>query len=447
MRRFNRRRGPATAQPVTASGDGLTTCCESAMPQSEAFAAIEEAIAELRAGRMVVLVDDENRENEGDLVLAAEKVTPEAVNFMLTHARGILCLAMSADTCDRLHLEPQTSVNTARMGTAFTVKFDARTGIGTGTSAFDRARTIQVAIDPSSGPRDLVRPGHVDGLRAAAGGVLVRAGHTEGSIDLARLAGFKEAAVIIEVMDTRGDMAQLPFLRDFCKQHGLKMCTIEDLIKHRRQRERLISRERGGVVKLPTRVGTFDLIPYTSVVDPEPHLALCLGGIGVEINGTVPIQTEPVLVRVHSQCLTGDIFESMLCDCGSQLHQAMAQVAQAGKGVVLYMRQEGRGIGLLPKLQAYKLQQQEGLDTVEANKRLGYAADLRQYGIGAQILFDLGVRGIRLLTNNPLKIVGLEGYGLHIVETVPIQVAPNPHNLRYLKTKKDKLGHLLDEME
>jgi 3,4-dihydroxy 2-butanone 4-phosphate synthase/GTP cyclohydrolase II len=415
------------------------------MPASESFAMIEEAIQELRAGRMVVMVDDENRENEGDLVLAAEKVTPEAVNFMLTHARGILCLAMSAETCDRLHLEPQTHVNTARMGTAFTVKFDARNGIGTGTSAFDRARTIQVAIDPNSGPRDLVRPGHVDGLRAAAGGVLVRAGHTEGSVDLARLAGLKEAAVIIEVMDTSGEMARLPFLRRFCKEHGLKMCTIEDLIKHRRQRERLIRREL--VVKLQTRLGTFDLIPYTSLVDPEPHLALCLGGVGVEVNGTVPVQTEPVLVRIHSQCLTGDIFGSLLCDCGPQLHQAMVQVAEAGKGVVLYMRQEGRGIGLLPKLQAYKLQQQEGLDTVEANQRLGFGADLRQYGIGAQILLDLGIRDIRLLTNNERKIVGLDGYGLRIAERVPIQVQANPHNRRYLKTKKDKLGHLLDDME
>jgi 3,4-dihydroxy 2-butanone 4-phosphate synthase/GTP cyclohydrolase II len=415
------------------------------MAPSDDFTSIEDALKELRAGRMVVLVDDENRENEGDLVLPAERVTPEAVNFMLTHARGILCLAMSAEICDRLHLEPQTPVNSTRMGTAFTVKFDARTGIGTGTSAFDRARTIQVALDPDSGPRDLVRPGHVDGLRAAAGGVLVRAGHTEGSVDLARLAGYKEAAVIIEVMAPDGDMARLPYLREFSHRHGLKLCTIEDLIKYRRQRERLIRREL--VLKLPTKFGTFDLIPYTSLVDPEPHLALCVGGVGIESGGVIPVQSEPILVRIHSQCLTGDIFESLLCDCGSQLHQAMAQVAQAGKGVVLYMRQEGRGIGLLPKLKAYKLQQQEGLDTVEANQRLGYGADLRQYGIGAQILVDLGVRDIRLLTNNTRKVVGLEGYGLHIVERVPIQVPPNPHNARYLKTKKDKLGHLLDEVD
>jgi 3,4-dihydroxy 2-butanone 4-phosphate synthase/GTP cyclohydrolase II len=275
--------------------------------------------------------------------------------------------------------------------------------------------------------------------------VLVRAGHTEGSVDLARLAGCTEAAVIIEIMTPEGEMARLPYLREFAHKHGLKVCTIEDLIKFRRQRERLIRREL--VVKLPTRLGTFDLIPYTSLVDPEPHLALCMGGVGIEVNGIVPVQEGPVLVRVHSQCLTGDIFESMLCECGSQLHHAMAQVAEVGKGVVLYMRQEGRGIGLLPKLKAYKLQQQEGLDTVEANQRLGYGADLRQYGIGAQILVDLGVRSIRLLTNNTSKVVGLEGYGLHIAERVPIQVPPNPHNLRYLKTKKDKLGHLLDEME
>ncbi len=410
------------------------------------FVTIDEALAELKAGRMIVLVDDEQRENEGDLVIPAEKVTPEAINFMLTHARGLLCLAMSPEICDRLHLEPQTSVNAARMGTAFTVKFDARAGIGTGTSAFDRAHTIQVAIDSASGPKDLVRPGHLDGLRAVAGGVLVRAGHTEGSIDLARLAGFKEAAVIIEVMAPNGDMARLPQLREFRQRHGLKMCTIEDLIKHRRQRERLIRREL--VLKLPTKHGVFDLIPYTSIVDPEPHLALSFGGVGLEINGQVPIQTEPILVRIHSQCLTGDIFNSMLCDCGAQLHQAMEQVSRAGKGVVLYMRQEGRGIGLLPKLRAYQLQQQEGLDTVEANQRLGYAPDLRQYGIGAQILVDLGIRNIRLLTNNPKKVVGLEGgYGLHIFEQVPIQIAPNEHNAKYLSAKKHKLGHLLDEME
>ncbi len=408
------------------------------------FCPIEEAIEELRAGRMIVLVDDEHRENEGDLVIAAEKATPETINFMLTHGRGILCLAMSNEMCDRLHLDPQTSVNTSRMGTAFTVKFDARTGIETGTSAFDRCRTIRVAVDSRTQSGDLVRPGHMDGLRAHPGGVLVRAGHTEGSTDLARMAGFQEAAVICEILDTNGRMARVPQLHDFCRTHSIKMCTIEDLIQHRRQRERLIKRELS--LKLPTTFSEtpFDLVVYTSVVDPEPHLALCLGGVGVEVGGRVPVQEEPVLVRIHSQCLTGDLLESLMCDCGPQLHQALAQVAQAGKGVVLYMRQEGRGIGLLSKLRAYKLQQEEGLDTVEANHRLGFGPDLRHYGIGAQILLDLGVRQLRLLTNNPKKVVGVEGYGLRIVERVPIQVTPNAKNRDYLRTKREKLGHLLD---
>jgi 3,4-dihydroxy 2-butanone 4-phosphate synthase/GTP cyclohydrolase II len=282
-------------------------------------------------------------------------------------------------------------------------------------------------------------------LRAREGGVLVRAGHTEGSVDLARLAGLKAAAVICEVVNADGHMARLPDLREFCHKHNLKMCTIEELIKYRRQRERLVQREL--TLKLPTAHGEFDLFAYTSVVDPELHLALSLGGVGIPDNGYVSVQAEPVLVRIHSQCLTGDIFDSLLCDCGSQLHHAMEQVRNAGKGVVLYMRQEGRGIGLLPKLQAYQLQQQEGLDTVEANQRLGFAPDLRHYGIGAQILFDLGVRQIRLLTNNPKKVVGLDGYGLRIVERVPIQIPPNEQNERYLKTKRDKLGHLLDEMD
>jgi 3,4-dihydroxy 2-butanone 4-phosphate synthase/GTP cyclohydrolase II len=347
---------------------------------------------------------------------------------------------------DFVHIEPVPGKNVDPQGTPWTPHIDARNGITTGTSAYDRAHTIRAAIDDRTTADDIiVGKGHVPCLLAREGGVLVRAGHTEGSVDLARLAGLKEAAVICEIMTPEGKMARVPELREFSRQHGLKMCTIEDLIKFRRQRERLIRREL--VVKLPTRFGDFDLIPYTSIVDPEPHLALCLGGVGIEVNGQIPVQTDAVLVRIHSQCLTGDIFESRLCDCGTQLHSAMLQVAQAGKGVVLYMRQEGRGIGLLPKLKAYKLQQQEGLDTVEANQRLGYGADLRQYGIGAQILFDLGVRGIRLLTNNPRKVVGLDGYGLHIVERVPIQIPPNESNMNYLKAKKYKLGHLLDEME
>ena len=415
-------------------------------PTADGFCSIEEALDELRRGRMIVLVDDAQRENEGDLVVAAEKAAPEAINFMMRNACGMVCLAMSPAICDRLNLDIMPGANADPSATPLTLKIDARTGITTGISAFDRARTVEVAIDEHSTPSYLkLGYGHVDGLRASEGGVLVGAGHTEGSVDLARLAGLKEAAVICEIVNPDGTMARLPDLRAFCREHALKMCTIEDLIKHRRQREKLIRRETS--VELPTKFGVFNLIAYTSVVDLEPHLALCIGGVGVEVGGAVPLQEEPVLVRIHSQCLTGDIFESMLCDCGSQLHQAMQQVAKAGKGVVLYMRQEGRGIGLLSKLQAYKLQREEGLDTVEANQRLGFAPDLRHYGIGAQILLDLGVRQMRLLTNNPKKVVGVEGYGLHIVERVPIQIPPNAHNRGYLRTKKEKLGHLLDGPE
>ncbi len=410
---------------------------------NQPFCTIEEALEELRRGRMIVLVDDEFRENEGDLVVAAEKVTPEAINFMMRNACGLVCLSMSAGICDRLHLQPQAGHNVSADATPFTPAIDARHGISTGTSAFDRARTVQTAIDDSSGPNDLIQgKGHVHGLRAREGGVLVRAGHTEGSVDLARLAGLREAAVICEVVNTDGTMARLPDLVRFCEQHQLKMCTIEELIKYRHQRERLIKREFS--VKLPTAHGEFDLIVFTSVVDPEPHLALCKGGVGMPVGGTVPVQDKPVLVRIHSQCFTGDILDSLCCDCGPQLRQALEQVNEAGSGVVLYMRQEGRGIGLLSKLHAYKLQQQDGLDTVEANAKLGYPPDLRHYGVGAQILVDLGIRQIRLLTNNPKKVVGLDGYDLRIVERVPIQVPPNAANRRYLRTKRDKLGHMLD---
>ncbi len=412
----------------------------------EPFCTIEEALDELRFGRMIVLVDDEHRENEGDLVIAAEKVTPEAINFMVRNGCGILGMAMASSLCERLHLDPLPGRNIDAQATPWTPHFDARAGITTGTSAYDRARTIQVAIDDRTTPNDLViGKGHVPGLRAREGGVLVRAGHTEGSVDLARLAGLKPAAVICEIMTAEGKMARVPDLEKFCAEHGLKMCTIEELIKYRRQREKLIRRELS--LKLPTRHGEFDLVVYTSVVDPEPHLALCKGGVGVELAGSVPVQKDPVLVRIHSQCFTGDLLESLMCDCGPQLHHALDQVERAGKGVVLYMRQEGRGIGLLNKLRAYQLQQEEKLDTVEANQRLGYGPDLRHYGIGAQILVDLGLRQIRLLTNNPKKVVGLDGYGLRIVERVPIQIEPNEENRRYLQTKKEKLGHLLDNMD
>ncbi len=413
--------------------------------QSNSFCTIDEAIAELRAGRMIVLIDDENRENEGDLVIAAEVVTPEAINFMMRQACGMVCLAMSSAICDRMHLEPMSGGTNDIKATPLTVKFDARTGITTGISAYDRTRTIQVVLDERSTPSDLARGhGHMDGLKARDGGVLVRAGHTEGSVDLARLAGFKHAAVICEIVNPDGTMARVSDLQRFCRTHGLKMCTIEDLIKYRRQREKLIRRELA--LQLPTAAGTFDLIAYSSIVDPEPHLALCMGGVGVEVGGCVPEQSEPVLVRVHSECLTGDVLHSALCDCGGQLHRALEQIAAVGKGVLLYMRQEGRGIGLMAKLKAYKLQREEGLDTVEANRRLGFAPDLRHYGIGAQILFDLGVRQIRLLTNNPKKVIGLEAYGLRIVDRVSIQTPPGDENHRYLLTKKEKLGHLLDNV-
>src|SRR5215212_2921083 len=417
------------------------------MPRTaEGFCTIDAALEELRAGRMIVLVDDEHRENEGDLVMAAEAVNPAAINFMIRHACGRLCVSFSRPNAERLGLELLPGVNLDPTATPFTHNFDARFGVTTGISAFDRARTVQVCADPDSGPQDLVRDkGHMDGLIARPGGVLVRAGHTEGSVDFCRLAGLREVAVICEVLNEDGSMARLPDLRAFCEKHGLKMCTIADLIEYRRRREKLIKREIA--LKLPTDFGVFDLFAYSSMVDQEPHLALALGGIGVEAAAGVPVQSEPVLVRMHSECLTGDVLHSAKCDCGPQLAYAMKQVADAGRGVIVYMRQEGRGIGLLNKLKAYKLQDDEGLDTVEANKRLGFAPDLRHFGIGAQILHDLGVRDIKLLTNNPRKVIGLEGYGLRIVERVPIQMPPGVHNRAYLQAKKDKLGHLLDEFD
>lgn len=416
------------------------------MKTAHGFCTIDEALEELRSGRMIVLVDDEHRENEGDLVMAAQYVTPAAVNFMIRHACGRLCVSFSKANADRLGLELLPGVNLDPTATPFTHNFDARYGISTGISAPDRCRTIQVCADPTTGPQDLVRDkGHMDGLIARPGGVLVRAGHTEGSVDLCRLAGLREVAVICEVLNEDGTMARLPDLKGFCARHALKMCTIADLIEYRRRREKLIKREIA--LKLPTDFAVFDLFAYTSMVDHEPHLALTLGNIGAETApGVVPPQTEPVLVRMHSECLTGDVLHSAKCDCGPQLQYAMRQVADAGRGVIVYMRQEGRGIGLLNKLKAYKLQQDEGLDTVEANRRLGFAPDLRHFGIGAQILHDLGVRDIRLLTNNPRKVIGLEGYGLRIVERVPIQMPPGIHNRDYLQAKRDKLGHHLDEI-
>lgn len=414
------------------------------MPYRKHFCEIPEALEELRAGRMIVLVDDEHRENEGDLVVAAEHCAPENINFMITHGRGLVCLALAGKDADRLGLEPQTPRNSAALGTAFTVSIDAKDGITTGVSAADRARTVKVCMDEAATAADLVRPGHLFPLRAQDGGVLVRAGQTEGSVDMARLAGLKPGAVICEIIRDDGEMARVPDLVEFCQKWRLKMCTIEDLIKYRRAREILVHRELH--VKLPTRDGgECDLFAYRSVVDAEPHIALTIGGIGLTVDGLVPPHEEPILVRVHSECLTGDVFGSLLCDCGPQLHDALAQIRAAGKGVLLYMRQEGRGIGLLNKLRAYKLQQEENLDTIEANQRLGFPADLRHYGIGAQILYDLGIRKIKLLTNNPKKIVGLDGYGLNIVDRVAIEVPANERNQRYIETKRSKLGHLYQE--
>jgi len=404
---------------------------------------IPEVLEELRLGKPIVLVDDEDRENEGDLVYAAEKVTPEAVNFILKEARGVLCLALPGEVCDRLRLHSQTEVNTASLGTAFTVSVDAhkRFGVTTGVSARDRAKTIEVAIADDAQPQDLLRPGHINPLRARDGGVLVRAGQTEGSVDLARLAGMKSAAVICEIMREDGEMARRAELEEFCRKHDLKMCTIAELISFRLKREQFVKRiER---VSLPTRWGTFRLHAYQSAVDPQPHLALCKGDVGeLDAEGKVIVQEEPVLVRVHSECLTGDIFGSAKCDCGPQLDAAMKQIEAAGKGVLVYLRQEGRGIGLANKLHAYALQE-KGLDTVEANLRLGLPVDKRDYGIGSQILRDLGLRQIRIMTNNPKKIYGLEGYGLTIVEEVPIRIEPGEFNKQYLETKRAKLGHKL----
>jgi len=406
---------------------------------------IEDILEELRAGRMIVLVDDESRENEGDLVCAAEKVTPEIINFMVHFGCGVVCLPMTEDRADALGLHPQTQNNTSPHGTAFTVTIDAAKGITTGVSAADRARTIQVACRDDAKPSDLVRPGHINPLRARDGGVLVRAGQTEGAVDLARLAGLKPMGVICEIMNPDGTMARRDDLEKFCRTHNLKMCTVADVIRYRLRRERLIERVVDFDIEL--EAGTFHLIAYTSVVDPEPHIALCVGGIGdIGPDGKVITHQEPVLVRVHSECFTGDVLGSLRCDCGPQLRTALTQVAQAGKGAVVYVRQEGRGIGLINKLRAYKLQIEQGMDTVEANLHLGFEPDRRDYGIGSQILRDLGLTKLRIMTNNPRKIYGLEGFGLKIVERVPLEIPPHDHNRDYLRAKKDKLGHILENL-
>jgi 3,4-dihydroxy 2-butanone 4-phosphate synthase/GTP cyclohydrolase II len=395
------------------------------------FATIEETLDEIKSGRMVVVVDDEDRENEGDLTMAAQFVTPEAVNFMALHGRGLICLSLTAERAEALHLEPMTRSNQSRFGTAFTVSIEAREGVTTGISAADRAHTIQVAIDPRSRANDLVQPGHVFPLIARPGGVLARAGQTEAAVDLARLAGLTPAGVICEVMNEDGTMARVPDLVTYCKRHGLKMTTVADLIRYRRRTEKLVRQV--AVVTLPTRSGEFTAIGYESLLDGEQHLALVKG----EVAGQ-----KDVLVRVHSECLTGDVFHSLRCDCGDQLTAALDLIEREGRGVLLYMAQEGRGIGLLNKLRAYELQEQ-GRDTVEANVELGFAPDLRDYGIGAQILVDLGLTSIRIMTNNPRKLVGLEGYGLTVTERVPLEVKPTDANLRYLRVKKEKLGHIL----
>jgi 3,4-dihydroxy 2-butanone 4-phosphate synthase / GTP cyclohydrolase II len=405
------------------------------LEERRAFAPIEEAIEDVRQGKFVVVVDAADRENEGDLTIAAQFATPEAVNFMATHGRGLICLALTAERCDELGLQPMAARNETMFKTAFTVSIDARDGITSGTSAADRSRTIQVAIDPSKSRADIVEGGHLFPLRAAPGGVLNRVGHTEAALDLARLAGLNPAAAICEIMDDDGNMARVPDLIPYCERHGLKLITVADLIEYRRRHEKLV--ERMTTVRLPTAYGDFTAVAFRERLTGKHHLAL--------VKGTVE-REENVLVRVHSECLTGDVFHSLRCDCGEQLEQALRQIASEERGVLLYMAQEGRGIGLLNKLRAYELQE-NGFDTVDANLELGFAADMRDYGIGNQILADLGLSTIRILTNNPKKIIGIEGFGITVLEQVPIETAPTPENLRYLATKRHKLGHRLHHQD
>ena len=399
------------------------------------FATIEEAIDDIRQGKLVVVVDAADRENEGDLTIAAQFATPEAINFMATHGRGLVCLCLTEERCDELGLRPMTDNNETPYETAFTIAIEAREGVTTGISAADRAHTIQVAIDPTKGPGDLVQPGHVFPLRARPGGVLQRSGQTEAAVDLARLAGLNPAGVVCEIMNEDGTMARVPDLVPYCEQHGLKLVTVEDLIEYRRRHEKLV--ERMTSVRLPTAYGEFTAVAFREVLTGKNHVALVKG----EVDGR-----EDVLVRVHSECLTGDVFHSLRCDCGEQLELALRRIAAEERGVLLYMSQEGRGIGLLAKLKAYELQE-NGLDTVEANIQLGFPPDAREYGIGSQILSDLGLTTIRILTNNPRKITGIEGFGLKVVEQVPIEVPPNLENRLYLEAKRDKLGHRLHHQE
>ncbi len=419
--RSNPRPTPARkSKSKPAAGQGLSP-----------FDPIDEILAEIRAGKMVILTDDEDRENEGDLICAAEKITPEMVNFMVRAGGGMLCVPVEPEAASRMGLESMVANNQEVFKTHFTVTVDAKEGLTTGISAVERAHTIRALADPATRPEDLVRPGHVNPLIAKPGGVLRRAGHTEAAVDLARLAGLRPAGVLIEILDEQGLPSRLPKLREFAKKHGLKLSSIAALIEYRRREEKLVEREQ--VIQMPTDHGTFDLYLYRSLIDGHHHLALVKGKID---------EQEPTLVRVHSECLTGDVFGSQRCDCGWQLQAAMKRVEKEGRGVILYMRQEGRGIGLPAKIHAYKLQEQ-GYDTVEANLRLGFPMDLRDYGVGAQILHDLGIRKIRLMTNNPRKIVGLAGYSLEIIEQVPISTEPNPHNQRYLETKRKKMGHTI----